>query len=68
MRFFELANPGPLRDDLVRRVLAGRKTATSCLLEDWLKENNPAPRVGERQLLVNSDGGGVATVEITAIE
>jgi uncharacterized protein YhfF len=64
----ELGFPGPLRDTLVGAVLRGEKTATCGLLEEHLREGAPAEEVGARQLVVDSDGRGVAVIETTEVE
>ncbi len=62
---FELADPGPLRDQLVGAVLTGEKTATSSLLAQYHDE--PLPRVGERFRVIDSTGTDVAVVETTQV-
>jgi uncharacterized protein YhfF len=68
LRVCEFGFPGPLRDRLVIAVLTGAKTATSSLLADWQRDGEPLPVVGERQMVVDSDGARVATIEIVAVE
>ena len=68
MRSLELGEPGPLRDRLVEAVLAGVKVATSSLLSDYEEAGEALPRAGETQLLVDSAGRDVATVEIVSVE
>jgi uncharacterized protein YhfF len=63
----EFAFPGPLRDQLVAAILDGQKTTTSGLLADFEMENEPLPRPGLRQAVVDSDGGRVAVIETTAV-
>jgi uncharacterized protein YhfF/isopentenyldiphosphate isomerase len=64
---FELAFPGPLRDRLVAAVLSGVKTATTGLRESYLREGEPLPVVGAREVLVDSAGEPVAVVEMTEV-
>ncbi len=64
----EFGFPGPLRDRLVAAVLQGSKTATSSLLADWERDDEPLPFVGELQTVVDSDDAPVATIEIVAVE
>jgi uncharacterized protein YhfF len=68
LRVCEFGFPGPLRDRLVAAVLRGTKTATSSLLADWQRDNEPLPLVGERQTVIDSHGAPVATIEIVAVE
>ena len=64
----EFGFPGPLRDRLVAAILAGVKTATAGLLEEYRREGERLPVVGERTLVVDSDGRGVAVIETTGVE
>jgi len=63
----EFAFPGPLRDQLVAAILDGRKTTTSGLVADYEHENEPLPRPGLRQAVIDSAGRRVALIEITAV-
>ena len=63
----EFAFPGPLRDRLVAAILSGEKTATSGLAAGWEHDGDPLPRVGERNLVVDSDGRGVAVIEVVEV-
>ncbi|GAB2872630.1 hypothetical protein GCM10027176_87720 [Actinoallomurus bryophytorum] len=64
---FELAFPGPLRDRLVAAVLSGAKTATTGLLEDYSRLDEPLPVAGERAVVIDSGGVPVAVVETTEV-
>ncbi|MFJ6938381.1 ASCH domain-containing protein [Streptomyces sp. NPDC101132] len=64
---FLLGFPGPLRDQLVAAVLGGAKTTTTGLLDEYEAEGEPLPRPGDRALLVDSAGLGVAVVEVTGV-
>jgi len=64
----EFGMPGPLRDRLVAAVLRGEKTATSSLLVEWEEEGEALPTAGQHQLVVDSDGQGVATIEVVQID
>jgi uncharacterized protein YhfF len=64
---FELAHPGPLRDQLVAAVLSGAKTATSSLRVFYDLESEALPVAGTRSILVGSDGEQVALVESIAV-
>lgn len=65
MRALELGTPGGLRDELNSLVLAGRKTATTGLLAEYVEETEGLEFVGERLALLDDDGRAVATVEVT---
>ena len=43
----EFAFPGPLRDRLVAAILSGAKTATTGLVLEYERENEPLPEVGQ---------------------
>lgn len=64
----EFAFPGPLRDALVTAILDGRKTATTSTLAEYEIDDEPLPVVGSRQVVVDSNGEAVATIETTAVE
>jgi uncharacterized protein YhfF len=58
-----------MRDRLTRAALAGQKVATGALLQaEYLDEREPVELPGERQVLLGSDGGARAVVEITRVE
>jgi uncharacterized protein YhfF len=63
---FELAYPGPLRDQLVAAVLSGAKTSTSSLLDEYTGDD-PLPVAGQRYVLVDSDLRAVGLVEVTEV-
>jgi uncharacterized protein YhfF len=67
-RICEFGFPGPLRDRLVDAVLNETKTATSSLLADWQRDNEPLPVKGELQTVIDSQGSPVAIIEILACE
>jgi uncharacterized protein YhfF len=62
---FELAGPGPMRDQLVAAVLDGTKTATASLLAEY--ESDALPEVGQRWSLLDSRNQGIAVVETTEV-
>jgi uncharacterized protein YhfF len=61
----EFGDPGPMRDALVRFVLAGTKTATSALVADYVGEDDPISRPGDRAVVVDTNGRRVAVIETT---
>ena len=63
----EFMMPGPERDRLVALILDGVKTATSALLNDYTESGEPLPHVGDRSVLVDSDGRGVAVLATTDV-
>ncbi|CAL9373199.1 hypothetical protein SUDANB176_00911 [Streptomyces sp. enrichment culture] len=68
MRAMELGTPGGLRGRLNSLVLAGRKTATTGLLAEYVEETEGLEFVGERMALLDDDGHAIATMEITGVE
>jgi uncharacterized protein YhfF len=62
----ELAFPGPLRDQLVRVVLAGVKTTTTALMAGY-ESDEPLPEVGDRRVVVDSGDQPVAIIEYTDV-
>ncbi|WP_240539277.1 ASCH domain-containing protein [Bifidobacterium sp. SO1] len=63
----EFMTPGPERDRLVRLILDGMKTATASLLIDYTECGEPLPRIGDRSVLVDSNGQGVAVLVTTDV-
>jgi len=63
----EFAFPGPLRDRLVAAILAGEKTSTTGLHEEYVREGAPIGAAGDRELVVDSEGRGVAVIETTEV-
>ncbi|RSX53719.1 RNA-binding protein [Bifidobacterium goeldii] len=63
----EFMTPGPERDRLVKLILDGVKTATAALLIDYTKCGDPLPRIGDRSVLVDSDGQDVAVLATTDV-
>ena len=64
----EFGFPGPLRDRLVAAILRGAKTSTTGLHAEYLREGTPVEHVGQRELVLDSDGRGVAVIETTEVE
>ncbi len=64
---FEFAFPGPLRDQLVAAVLAGVKTTTTGLLQEYEIDGESVPAVGDRAAVVDSVGCPVAVIELTEV-
>lgn len=63
----EFAFPGPLRDLLVGAILDGSKTSTTATLIEYEIEGEGLPYVGGRELVVDSEGEGVAVIEVTEV-
>lgn len=64
----EFAFPGPLRDKLIEAIRSGEKTTTSTLLKEFEVEATPLPEVGQRGVVVDSDGIARFVIETTAVE
>ncbi|MEV6879925.1 ASCH domain-containing protein [Amycolatopsis sp. NPDC051128] len=67
MKHAEFAFPGPLRDKLVAAILRGEKTSTTGLVAEYEKCGEELPSVGERELMIDSAGEGVAVLETTEV-
>ncbi|MEU0530814.1 ASCH domain-containing protein [Amycolatopsis tolypomycina] len=67
MKHAEFAFPGPLRDKLAAAVLRGEKTSTTGLVAEYEKYGEELPVVGERELMIDSAGEGVAVLETTEV-
>jgi uncharacterized protein YhfF len=64
----EFGFPGPLRELLVEAILAGAKTSTTGLLEEYLREGEEPEQPGTREVVVDSAGRPVAVIETTDVE
>ena len=59
----------PSRDRLIAAVQSGvRRRRRSSLLVEWEQEGEALPPVGQQQLVVDSDGRGVATIEVLQVD
>ncbi|KDN16281.1 ASCH domain-containing protein [Amycolatopsis rifamycinica] len=67
MKHAEFAFPGPLRDKLVAAILRGEKTSTTGLVAEYEMYGEELPVVGERELMIDSAGEGVAILETTEV-
>ena len=63
----EFAFPGPERDRLVEAILDGRKTATTSLMAEFIRDHEPLPSSGRRTVLVSSDNEPVAVLRYTSV-
>ena len=61
------AFPGRQRARLVAAILAGTKTATAGLWEEYRRSGEALPRVGGASVLVDSDDRPVAVLETTEV-
>lgn len=64
---FALGRAGAERQELNRLVLAGIKTATTSLLDDYAAEEEPLPVAGGRYRLIDSAESSVAILEVTRV-
>jgi uncharacterized protein YhfF len=64
----EFGFPGELRDRLVAAILRGEKTATASLRAEYKPEGeDELPSAGQRSVVVDSHGRGVAIIEVTEV-
>ncbi|HYY63384.1 MAG TPA: ASCH domain-containing protein [Gaiellaceae bacterium] len=68
METAEFAFPGELRDRLVAAILRGEKTSTTGLYAEYEEEGERIPDPGTQCLVVDSDGRGVAVIELTSVD
>jgi uncharacterized protein YhfF len=59
------AFPGSLRDELTALVLSGTKVATASLVADYIVDDEPIPRAGDREVVLDSTLRPVAIIETT---
>jgi uncharacterized protein YhfF len=64
----EFGFPGPLRERLVAAILSGEKVTTTGLLEEHRREGTKPDVAGSRELVVDSEGRGVAVIELVEVE
>lgn len=67
LRTIELGRAGEQRGRLNGLVLAGRKRGTAGLANEYETEGELLEHVGERLVVLDDDGGAVATVEVTGV-
>ena len=68
LRVLELGSPGEMRTRLNALVLAGQKTATAGIFDDYETDGEDLERPGERLHLVDDDLQSIGLVEVTAVE
>jgi uncharacterized protein YhfF len=68
MRTVEFGGPGNLRQWLVGLVIDGIKSATAGLVAEYENDGEPVEHVGERLVVVDDHGQGVATIEVTRVD
>ena len=68
LRTMEIAYPGEVRDRLNALILAGQKRATTGLQSEYADEGEAYEHVGERLVLVDSAGVGVAIIEVRYVD
>ena len=69
LRAFSLGRPGEMRNRLTKAALAGQKRATGALLQrEYIDQSESVELPGEKQVLLGSEGGTAAIVEITRVE
>ncbi|MFE9185551.1 ASCH domain-containing protein [Micromonospora haikouensis] len=68
LRSLALGTPGELRARLNSLVLAGAKTATAGLTDEYAEEGEELEHVGERLALVDDHDAPVGVVEVTGVD
>ena len=69
LRTLGLGSPGPMRDRLNALVLCGGKSATAGLWKvEYEPEGEELDAVGERQVMLATDGTPAAVIEVTRVE
>ncbi|MGW4234351.1 ASCH domain-containing protein [Streptomyces sp. NPDC004980] len=69
LRTLDLGTPGDLRERLNALVLSGKKQAAAGILEaDYLADGEHPEAVGERLVLIGSDGERVGEVRVRSVE
>lgn len=63
----EYAFPGDLRDKLVAAILRGEKTTTASLLEEYQRAGEPLPKIGELEVVIDSDEKPVCLIRVTDV-
>ncbi len=63
----EFAFPGPLRDSLIAAIQSGAKTTTTSLLREYEIEDEPLPIVGQRGVVIDSEGRESFVIETTGV-
>lgn len=63
----EYAFPGELRDKLVAAILGGEKTATASLLEEYQRGEEPLPKMGDIEVVIDSDENPVCLTRVTNV-
>ncbi len=56
-----------MADDLVRKVVAGRKTATASALRDYMDADEPIPQVGQLSIILDGAGQPRVLVRTTGV-
>lgn len=63
----EFAFPGELRDKLVAAILRGDKIATASLLEEYQRVEEPLPKIGDIEVVIDSDENPVCVTRVTEV-
>lgn len=63
----EYAFPGELRGKLVSAILRGEKTATASLLEEYQRAGEPLPKIGDMEVVIDSDENPVCLTRVTGV-
>ncbi|WP_368497033.1 ASCH domain-containing protein [Herbiconiux sp. A18JL235] len=63
----EFAFPGPVRDRIVTAILAGEKTATSSLLQEYDAPGERLPVIGDRGAVIDSRSARVGIIRVVDV-
>ncbi|MFC3299360.1 ASCH domain-containing protein [Arthrobacter agilis] len=63
----EFGFPGPLRDALIAAMRSGAKTTTTSLLREYEIEDESLPMIGQRGVVIDSEGKESFVIETTEI-
>lgn len=67
LRVMEIGTPGPSRDELTALITQGSKRGTAGLLSEYEEEQEDLEHIGERLVLVDSQGLGIGCIVVTAV-
>ncbi|KAG8933785.1 hypothetical protein FRC02_011204 [Tulasnella sp. 418] len=63
----EFAYPGPLRDKLIAAILSGKKTTTTGVMAEYTLNNEPLPKAGNMEALIDSQEDAIAVLQMVEV-